>query len=149
MFFLLRDPLLSASQSLPAAPTTHLLPSPTRLPFGVCKMPSKGQDIFIEYIESPTNFDCVQQVVLEETEWSLALQAARVPVGAVLRTRLASYPRRWAHQAKYITGLVKPTHNQFSEELKCPLESWQAKACSVNGRPKNTPLGIQSAWHNH
>lgn len=86
-------------------------------------MPSKGQDIFIEYIESPTNFDCVQQVVLEETEWSLALQAARVPVGAVLRTRLASYPRRWAHQAKYITGLVKPTHNQFSEELKCPLES--------------------------
>lgn len=53
----------------------------------------------------------------------------------------------WAHYA--ISELLKPMHKHSSEELKHPLESWQAEACSVNGRPKNTSPGIQIACHNH
>ena len=86
-------------------------------------MSSEGQDIFIEYFELPTNFGCVQQAVLEETEQSVALHAARVPGGAMLWASLADQPGSWAHQAKYITRLVKPAHNLFSEKLKCPLDS--------------------------
>lgn len=56
-------------------------------------MPSEGQDIFTEYFESPTNFGCVQQAALEETEQSLALHTARVPGGAMLWAGLANQPQ--------------------------------------------------------
>lgn len=68
--------------------------------------------------------------MLEEVEHSLALDAVRVPKGAVQWESLGS----WALHA----GLVEPTHNWLPEKLKCLLESWQARAGGANGRSKNT-----------